>query len=97
MELLAGLLASVKLMKRVGGRRRGEPQGGPVTQVGSCLRSWMGQDHDGRPVPSGLQIPVRHQGQRLWKPIQWRRTALGVAFSSKRSTEHDREALNPEP
>lgn len=27
MELLAGLLASMKLMKRVGGRRRGEPQG----------------------------------------------------------------------
>lgn len=27
MELLAGLLASMKLMKKVGGRRWGEPQG----------------------------------------------------------------------
>lgn len=62
MELLAGLLASVKLMKRVGGRRRGEPQGGPVTQVGSCLRSWMGQDHDGRPVPSGLLSDTKVRG-----------------------------------
>lgn len=52
MELLAGLLASIQLMKRVGGRRRGEPGVGAVTQVGSCLRKWVGEDHEGKIVPS---------------------------------------------
>lgn len=44
MELLAGLLASMKLMKGVGvGGGRGETRG-PVTQAGNCHRKELGED-----------------------------------------------------
>lgn len=59
----------MQLMKRVGGRRRGEPGGGggAVTQVWSFLRSWVEEDLEAKIVPSPkLQDPAGHQRQRLY-------------------------------
>lgn len=97
MELLAGLLASVKLMKGVGGR--GESLRGPVTQAGNCLRSWVGQGRvrrTRRTVPSGLQDPVRHQGQRHYGKPDQRGTELGIASPVKGAPRVTGKPLIPE-
>lgn len=61
MELLAGLLASMKLMKGVGGRRSEEPQG-PVTQAGSHRQEELLETKAGRTLcPSGSQGSGKHQ------------------------------------
>lgn len=92
MELLAGLLASTQLMKSVGGRGRGEPMGG--YDSGWELPEELVRR---KPCPPELQDPVG-QGQRLYvrpDPNGGRQSWELETFSSKRSTERDREA--PEP
>jgi hypothetical protein len=66
MEVLSGSLASMKRMKGVGGRRRGEP--GARDSVWQLLvgSSWEKNHSRKTFYPSGPQGPVMLQGQGLW-------------------------------